>query len=123
MKKVIAFLLIFLFPVALFASDINCIIGGDCQNNSEQKQTEELYDCVCPQKDTIETILDIFGVLTLPFQFLSSKPNFNPAASSIDNLIKKGCKCRLKTEKDTKQEQPEIKQDNTAETEQPEKQN
>lgn len=63
-------LVIYLWSVAYaFAMDINCVVGS-CENKEDQGiKEEDLYECVCPPTDTFETILNIFGVLTLPFQF------------------------------------------------------
>ncbi|MCS7232343.1 MAG: hypothetical protein RMJ67_09430 [Elusimicrobiota bacterium] len=94
MKVFISLLLCFLLVTNSFAMDVGCVVGG-CENKAETEQ-EEMYECVCPPKDTVGTILDVVGVLTLPLQFFSNKPRFDVGARGIEGLIEKGCKCKPK---------------------------
>ncbi|MDW7999004.1 MAG: hypothetical protein RMI30_06095 [Thermodesulfovibrio sp.] len=95
MKAFISLMLFFALITNSFAFDIGCVVGG-CENAHQETEKEELYECVCPPKDTVGTIIDVLGVLTLPFQFFTTKPDFHAAGSGIEGLIKRGCKCKPK---------------------------
>lgn len=104
-KVFISLLLCFLLVANSFAMDIGCVVGG-CENQGnddelKKNKLDEMYDCVCPPRDTVGTILDVLGVLTLPLQFFSNKPRFDVPATSMESLIKKGCRCKLRTKKDS----------------------
>ncbi|MDI1472843.1 hypothetical protein QI155_09895 [Thermodesulfovibrio sp. 1176] len=123
LRKVVVFLtlLFFMSSSAVYAIDPGCIAGG-CEQSSQEQSASSLYetddyDCVCPPRDTLKTIINIFGVLTLPFQFFSAKPNFNTGGTSLAELIQDGCKCKPKV-KSYSQEQ----QDNAKELKEPEQQ-
>ncbi|MEM3370012.1 MAG: hypothetical protein QXE90_04160 [Candidatus Micrarchaeia archaeon] len=116
-KKIIAIIIMVTFLVnsAVYAFDPGCIAGG-CEQDSQQQSATSLYEaddyeCVCPPKDTVGTIIDIIGVLSIPFQFFSSKPNFVTGGTSLESLIKQGCKCRPKVKS-----QQETENTNTAST-------
>lgn len=64
------------------------------------------------QKDTVGTIIDVIGVLLVPLEILSGKPNLVPAGNSLERLIKQGCKCKPKVKS-----QQETENTNTASTE------
>lgn len=105
---------IFLVTSTTYAIDPGCIAGG-CEQDSQQQNATSLYEtddyeCVCPPKDTVGTIINIIGVLSIPFQFFSSKPNFVTGGNSLESLIKEGCKCRLKHTKKENNSSQESKQ-------------
>lgn len=98
----------FLVNSIVYAFDPSCIVGG-CENSSQQQSATSLYEtgdyeCVCPPKDTVGTIINVIGVLLVPLEILSGRPNLVPAGNSLENLIKQGCKCRSKVKK-TEEEQ------------------
>ncbi len=109
-------LLFFLFSSTAWAIDPGCIAGG-CEQDSQQQSETSLYEtddyeCVCPPKDTVGTIINIIGVLSIPFQFFSSKPNFVTGGTSLESLIKQGCKCKPKVKKEEQEQSTEKEQNN-----------
>ncbi|MEM3335617.1 MAG: hypothetical protein QXY47_06250 [Thermoplasmata archaeon] len=113
-KKTTAVLILFffLFSSTAWAIDPGCIAGG-CENSSQQQSATSLYEtddyeCVCPPKDTVGTIINIIGVFSIPFQFFSSKPNFVTGGTSLESLIKQGCKCRPKAKSQQETENTDI---------------
>lgn len=108
----------FLVNSAVYAFDPGCIAGG-CENSLQQQGATSLYEtgdyeCVCPPKDTVGTIINVIGVLLVPLEILSSKPNLVPAGNSFENLIKEGCKCRLKHTKKENNSSQESEQEQTS---------
>ncbi|MCS7232347.1 MAG: hypothetical protein RMJ67_09465 [Elusimicrobiota bacterium] len=100
MKKVVIIIVLLIFATNSLALDIGCIVGA-CERQVEaQSKIEKIYECECPPKDTLGTVINVFGVLTLPFQFFSNKPRFDVGLLSLESLIKKGCKCKLKVQKE-----------------------
>lgn len=63
------------------------------------------------KKAVQHTIIDIFCVLSMPLEFFSSNLYLYAGATSLERLIKQGCKCRPKVKK-TEQEQSTEKEQN-----------
>lgn len=111
---ILSFLIIFLVTSTVYAIDPGCIAGG-CEQSSQEQSASSLYEtddyeCVCPPKDTVKIILDVFSVLTLPFEFFSKKPYLNAGATSLENLIKGGCNCKPKAKIYSQEQQDSVKE-------------
>ncbi|WP_281756366.1 hypothetical protein [Thermodesulfovibrio yellowstonii] len=120
--SVLISLIVFLITSTTSAIDPGCIAGGCEESLSQEQSSSSLYEtkdyeCVCPPKDTLKTIINIFGVLTLPFQFFTAKPNFHAGGTSLSELIQDGCKCKPKTRSHSQEQQ-----DSTKESKEPEQQ-
>lgn len=112
-EKLVVILTVFIFLLnsVAYSFDPGCIAGGCEQRDLDQQESSSSlyetddYQCVCPPKDTFRTALNVFGVLTLPFQFFTGKPYFHAAGSSLEELIKGGCKCKPKPRKSAEQQE------------------
>ncbi len=106
----------FLVNSTVYAFDPGCVAGG-CEQDSQQQSATSLYEtddyeCVCPPRNTLDTIIDVIGVLSIPFEIFSSKPYLYSGATSLERLVKQGCKCKSKVKS-----QQETENTNTVSTE------